>query len=142
MNGLSWLLYLADVSEGLRLIALAGWVISILMVAIAIMAWVVQSDDNPGDTEGNKELKAWAGRVFSKSLPIFVIALLMYVGIPQRQTFMLIAASEFGEDVLNSEAARNIGGEAGDLAVDSLSLLRKYINDQLEPDNVPSDTKE
>lgn len=136
MNGLSWLLYFADVSEGIRLLATFGWIIAGLAVAGAIGFWINVEDNSPHD----KEAQEAASRVFSKTfwsfLPLFLISITLFTAIPQRQTFMLIAASEFGESILDNEDIQAIGGEAGDLAVDSMRFLREYINDQL-----PSDTE-
>lgn len=45
---------------------------------------------------------------------------------------MLIVASQVGEQVINSKQAQEIGGDAGALAADSIRLLRKYVNEQLD----------
>lgn len=141
MNGLSWLLYFADISEALRLFSTFSWIISALVVVSVTVVWMTVVDDKSTTDKDKQEMMRIHGRIWWFFFPIFIIFMLFFIVIPQRQTFMLIAASEFGEEVLNNADVQSIGGEAGDLAVDSMSLLRKYINEQLGNDDVPSDTK-
>ena len=130
MNGLSWLLYFADVSEALRLFSNVVWIILLIVLIVSLILWMAVEDDS--SQQNKDDFRKFIGRLWWFSLPTFLIFMTFFIVIPQRQTFMLIAASEFGEEVLNNTDVQAIGGEAGDLAVDSLSLLRKYINDQLE----------
>lgn len=135
MNGLSWLLYFADVSEGIRLVSTFGWIISAVIVFVAVAIWISIQDSAP-PKEDAEEVTKVLSKTFWFFMPMFVVCIFLFVAIPQRQTFMLIAASEFGEEVLNNTDIQSIGGEAGDLAIDSMRFLREYINDQ-----IPSNTE-
>lgn len=50
---------------------------------------------------------------------------------PTKQLVYMVAASEIGEDIINTDQARQIGGEAGAIALDSMRLLRQYLDEQL-----------
>lgn len=130
MNSLSWLLYGADVSEGLRWVTMFLMVICGLVIAGSIVAFMAVMDDLQGEQQ--ESFMKWMGKVWGMFTPIFFVSMLAFIMVPQRQTLMLIAASEVGETVLASEQAQAIGGEAGELAVDSLRVLRQFINEQLD----------
>lgn len=129
MNGLSWLLYFADVSEALRLFSTFVWVTLLIALTLSLFVWMGVADSS--DKAEVDRYQKFLVRLWWMGIPTFLAFMTFFIVIPQRQTFMLIAASEFGEEVLDNADVQAIGGEAGDLAVDSLSLLRKYINDQL-----------
>lgn len=131
MNSLSWLLYLADVSEGARWVAMFSMIICGLITAGSLVVWWAIVSESPTDDQ-EQEVKKWVGRVWSFFAPVFVISMMVFILVPQRQTLMLIAASEIGETVLASSQAQAIGGEAGELAVDSLRVLRQFITEQLD----------
>lgn len=131
MNSLSWLLYGADVSEGLRWVTLFSMIVCGLIIAGSIAGFFAMLDDGTAD-EGYQSFMKWMGKVWGLFVPIFLVSMLVFILTPQRNTIMLIAASEVGETVLASSQAQTIGGEAGELAVDSLRVLRKFINDQLD----------
>lgn len=139
MNSLSWLLYLSDV------VGNAGVVIVLICIGCAtaavtfVVAGAKQRDlseykrDQAGELERGKALQ-------NKAAPlVIVIGVLMGVGIfiPNKNTIMLIAASQVGETVLASRDVQAIGGEAGALASDSLKLLRKYVTEQLGEEKAP-----
>ncbi len=127
MNGLSWILYLADVvgNVGITtvLISVASGVLSLALTTLFIVA---KADDDTPD-----EIKSGAPRWLGRALFAFLAAVSIAVIMPSRNTVMLIAASEIGETVLASDAVQKVGGEAGELASDSLRLLHKYVQDQL-----------
>lgn len=128
MNGLSWLLYLASVSDRIGFaagpIAFFSGVALIVAVAFSGATKVTPEEWADGFPEMARRSVRWTATVFvlSASLSWFL---------PSRDTLMLIAASEVGETVLASKDVQNIGGEAGALATDSLRLLRKYVSEQL-----------
>lgn len=131
MNSLSWLLYAADVSEGARWVTLFLMVISGIASAGSVVVWLAVMDDRPNEKQ-QEEVSTWVRRVWWRFAPLFIACMLVFIVVPQRQTLMLIAASEIGETVLASPQAQAIGGEAGELAADSLRVLRKFINEQLD----------
>jgi len=130
MNSLSWLLYAAEVTEGIK-----GTVILFAVVGgfALVFSWMpfLLSDDSPADWG------KWLGGLPRRFGLWVILACLVFVALPSKNTIMLIAASEVGETVLSSTQAQQIGGEAGALATDSLRVLRKFINDQLEEANEP-----
>lgn len=140
MNFLSWILYLADVSESLKgwlqfFAVLATFAVFIAAMCVAfIMSFISEAKGKNGNHKEEIDfLTAVRDGLFKTTLrysvPIFLVMFLLGAFIPSKQTFMLIAASEVGEDVILSPAA----GEVGEVAMDSLRLLKDYINKQLEP---------
>lgn len=125
MNTLSVLLYLADLAGNITGLAVAALIILGLSLAFSWMPFLF-ADKSPSDWTG------WLASTLRRLiLPIGICAVIISL-MPSRNTIMLIAASEVGEAALASEQAQEIGGEAGQLATDSLRVLRKFINDQLE----------
>lgn len=125
MNSLSWLLYAADLTANVS--AIAG--VSLFVVgAVGAFSWVPFM-------VGDKKVSDWTdwlrGSAVRAAVPVGLCVLVLVIA-PSRNTIMLIAASEVGETVLASPQAQTIGGEAGELATDSLRVLRKFINDQLD----------
>jgi hypothetical protein len=129
MNSLSWLLYAADASDGLKT---AGVVVCGLSLTFAAFVGGIAALNKFDGTFGGGERVAGPLFKFTRALTVIgSIAGLLSIAAPSRSTLMLIAASEVGETVLASEQAQQIGGEAGALATDSIRVLRKFINDQL-----------
>lgn len=136
MNGLSWLLYFSDVSDSL------GWSFGLVMIfcgiataaSLLVLAMSLDHDmfsrDEKG-AEGRKALRGGAFRTLRWFGTTLVVVFVAATLVPSSRTLMLIAASQFGETALNSDTAKQIGGEAGDLANDTIRLLRKYVTDQL-----------
>jgi hypothetical protein len=112
MNSLSWLLYFAGVVGGLStlfaLLAFAGIVIGTF--ACAIVA---------GHTEQTPPKKLLAIPIIG--LVFAVLACL----IPNEKTIMYIAASEYGEKVMNSK-------EVQDLKNPAMDLLKQWMKKESE----------
>lgn len=93
MNDLSWLIYLADVVGGLRLALGISIFVSIVLIPWACAAGVdlynIEVHDLPF-----KSIAAW-----------FLILGLVLIITPSKNTIYAIAASEMGEEVLESETA-------------------------------------
>lgn len=122
MNSLSWLLYGADVTQGLRVAAI------ICLVGIGIAAFALPPK---GVTPFSGDHAPFSGLARPSVWVCFALCMTVLVFTPSRNTIMLIAASEVGATVLASTEAQQIGGEASALATDSLRVLRKFINEQL-----------
>lgn len=132
MNSLSQLLYFADVVDSLKVITM------LLAICLAILCsgFLLYGAAQRDSAYSNKE--QWAHGLRAQIVGLWLLILPVgllgaWVFIPYKQTVMLIAASEAGEEVLNTDSARQIGGEAGALALDSLRLLHQYIEQQLPP---------
>lgn len=129
MNGLSWLLYLSNVAEAVGIasvLVLIGCAVASLGSGVA---WIIS--DDPERWESDRKARAAAKGVMKVVIPVAIICLTISIFVPGKNTIMLIAASELGEDVLKTDAVQKAGGEAGEIAVDSLKLLRKYLDEQL-----------
>jgi hypothetical protein len=61
------------------------------------------------------------------TVPLFLIVFSASVIRPERNTLLAIAASEYAEDF----AATPVGGEVGELALDTLKLLRQKLGEEL-----------
>lgn len=137
MNGLSWILYLADVSNSTRVVAIGLTAVAVLAVAVSAFIYVVNLEDS--DEESRAKAGSFVRNICKRFLPLAIVAYAVFAFLPTQRTLMLIAASEIGEDVLSTATAQNIGGEAGELATDSLRLLRKYVSEQLGETEVSKD---
>lgn len=128
MNTLSWLLYGAETAEKVGVTAGVAGLIGLGLIpgSFIAAAWV-----HDFMTEDERVLSKVRAK-WKLGLTVTIIASALWAVAPSKQTIMLIAASEVGEQVLSSEQAQTIGGEAGQLATDSLRVLRKFINEQLE----------
>lgn len=136
MNSLSWLLYAADVSQTIKfggsMFATFGLVGSVMAYPLSFVAGTTYSFSSPEEKAAAKVRPTQIQKVAKTVAILSVVILALGAVLPSRNTIMLIAASEVGETVLASDQAQKIGGEAGALATDSLKVLRKFINDQLD----------
>lgn len=97
MNALSWLIYLASVVSSIGVLAFTVAVLSVLVFLVGLM--VVCANIYEGyESERNTGFKLLIG-----STRVFVICALLLVVLPGRDTIYAIAASEMGEELLNSE---------------------------------------
>lgn len=125
MNSLSWLLYLSEVADTLRVVFVLGIIFGGLGGLIFFGMW--------GGlllNEGEQDRRTWR-RMGARALVALLVTVLAVVFVPSRNTVLAIAASEVGGTLLATDQAKAVGGEAGALASDSLKLLHKYIDDQL-----------
>jgi hypothetical protein len=102
MNQLSWLLYLADVSASSE-----GWLIffgGLATLVSNIMLLVVSGIKGDGD-----EPPAFLGQALFVSIPTLLVCVLLSVFLPSKETVYAIAASELGEQVMNSDTGQRAG---------------------------------
>lgn len=140
MNSLSWYLYLADVSSSLKgfswFMVVVATLLGILGFAAAgIYAVTAESSrykNREADAENEEALSKAFLKVGWRAVPLFTLFFMSASFIPSSQTLMLIAASQFGEVALANAKVQEMGGEVGDLATDSLRLLKQYVEKQLE----------
>jgi The Golgi pH Regulator (GPHR) Family N-terminal len=132
MNSLSWLIYLAGVAEGLSTIVT---VIAVLSGIAAIAAWIAffaafdetDSSGRPYSDEQieqtRKVVRPTIRRVAFTLLFTSIFASVINVGLPSRQTILLVAASEMGERALMSRPVQEV--------IDpSVELLQTWIRQQ------------
>lgn len=124
MNGLSWLLYAADLSQNLQVVG------GFMIFAAAILGFLLPPKGS--DMFGEGHHGPFMGFARAPVVALLLVGVCLVAVLPSRNTVMLIAASEIGETVITSDSAKEISGEAGQLASDSLRLLRKYVSEQLD----------
>lgn len=117
MNGVSWLLYGAEVLNNIQGVLVA----TLIVCGLAVIIWQIVSAAS-ADIYGHKNQ---AVRELRWILPtMFVIALVAAI-IPSKTTMLAIATSEFAEDFSKTETGTEIGG----LVQDTIKLLRKSVDD-------------
>ena len=114
MNDLSWMLYLASVADTaagfltfLAVISGVGTLISM------VGSWVAKENNREDVADG---MRKWFRRLLPSWLAISLLAIIA----PNRETMMLIAASEMGQRLVQSQQVQGI-------ADPSLELLRTWI---------------
>jgi hypothetical protein len=102
MNKLSWLLYLANVSDN---IGSLFWYL-MLFIFIGVLIWCIAGLGQSAD--GSTDKVFWKGwrRVGYFLFPAFLLVFLIGSFIPDKKTVYLIAASEAGETVVHSETGQ------------------------------------
>ena len=119
MNGLSWLIYLAEVVDTFGKMLGTSLFISIFALMAASAAVVIgHVEEESAVASAGKKLAKWTiGALFVGSI-FFVIT-------PSRQTVLLIAASEIGERVMTSDRVQGV--------IDpSVELLQTWIRQQTQ----------
>lgn len=120
MNELSWLLYLAELSESLATIfVIIGFVLLVATVFLGIMSFQYREEYHSSD-DHNKSVRLRCRR-YAIGFGIICFILLIFAAVlPSKNTVYAIAASEMGEHVLDSKT--------GSLATQALnSWLQKQI---------------
>lgn len=126
MNNLSSLLYLSNFFGNLSVVMGILFGFSCIGLLILVGFGAMAQDMRYHSYDENPLFK-----LIPKTLVAMAVTGFLLSAIPDRQTTLLIAASQTGEAIMQTP----IGTEAGDLALDSLKLLRDKINQELAPDN-------
>lgn len=119
MNSLSWFIYLIHVADTVRDTALFFIFLPIIAIIGTAATIGIHNDTTFKDndlwewTTWNKWVKRWA-------FVVIPIGVAIYVVLPSRQTMLLIAGSEIGERIVQSEGVRSITDP-------SITLLRTWI---------------
>ena len=101
MNNLSWMIYAADVAGSVGYVSGTAITVGIVTGAIAMVVAGCTMESEP---QIAKACLRYAHKVV---LPCTIGAAIALVVIPSETTIYAIAASETGEEVLNSETERN-----------------------------------
>lgn len=138
MNSLSIIIYLIsilDASTGyvrpLLFISTVFIVLSFLIVTISNL--VVSSYAADGDSDALNWFQTgylYAKQVCKVSLTIWIITSLFSIFVPSKQYAVLIAASEIGERMLQTEEAQKFAKDITGLSGETTELLRTYIRQQ------------
>lgn len=148
MNALSWLIYLAGVTNSLSsFFVLLMVVLAVLTVILTIVSLIFLSDtDGKGNLLGpdrlaeNKLIHKGSRRWAIRFGVLFVIVGCGNSILPDRKTVLLIAASEIGERTLNSEKMAAVGNRVASIIDPSIELLNTWIAKQTEEFKLEMDT--
>lgn len=129
MNGLSWLIYLASLSDGAS--TFFG-LLSFMAAAATIAGTIMSIMWTDGQFGGDQKLKGYEemrsrGKWLASRSAVFLLAFgIISVALPPKNTVYAIAASEVGGRVVQSQELKGV-------ADDSLLALRSWIKKQIEP---------
>lgn len=130
MNTVSWYIYLADTLGKVQ--SAAGFfaiVLTFVMVGLTIARIATQGVSASKDDKDREEAQnylpsiKWAWRW---SATLWLVFSLSWGFFPKERTLYAIAASEFGEAVIKTEAVQGITNEAS-------KALQIWIKNQIEP---------
>lgn len=119
MNNLSIALYAIEVLGNLNNLLVMTAVFSGCFLIVAFFFKFMSSDRSyPSEAKANDD----ATKAVKFLLPIFIVATLFGVTIPNKDTIRLIVASEFGETLYKSEDVQEMVNPAK-------KALKKWLND-------------
>lgn len=113
MNNLSWILYAADVFFQFGHIILAFGIITVIVFSLVTLIFVGNYFDNyysrySDDDDKQKGLKFLGYAKYCMRFVIMGVSLMIVSSfIPSQKTMYMIAASEMGEVVVNSQQAKD-----------------------------------
>lgn len=133
MNNLSWLIYLASLSDSASSFFSFLAFVSTVFAAVGLVLSLMWTDGASGF--GNKELYLKGYEEMRKRgkalIPRGLLGILIFGGIavvlPGKNTIYAIAASEIGERMVKSDQVQ-------DIASDATKALQQWIKRQIEPD--------
>lgn len=138
MNNLSWLIYLAYSVDRFGhfivwLMVPTGFFAVVCGVVIMVSLDTTDQRGRKLDDSSLKEkreqisaFKKWGVRL---SAAFIVLGCILSI-LPNRQTVMLVAASEIGQRALNSEAMSKVTDRLGNVVDPSIELLNTWISKQ------------
>ena len=97
MNALSWLIYLASVVSSIGVLTFIVVILSVLVFLSGLVVILHNTD------EWDKSERDTGMSLIKHSITAFVVGSLLLIVLPGRETVYAIAASEMGEELLNSE---------------------------------------
>lgn len=109
MNGLSWLLYLAELSQNVSVVLFTVAGVSLLFCCAAIMYGGIIKDDVYRSEKGTSEKWLRGNRTQKlalKFLMVPVMALFLACIFPSKATVYMIIASEAGEKAVKTETGK------------------------------------
>jgi hypothetical protein len=156
MNALSWLIYLVGMITNLS--AALGVILGVsifLCIAILIfkaIAFLSANDSWKKEALQAEDYIAWQkqfSKYFKWVFSIFVVSLFLTIFVPERQTMIMIAASEVSERVIKTETMQSALNDVSGLSGDAVELLKEYIKSETDkikksviPETKPETKKE
>lgn len=122
MASLSWLLYGMSVAESLR-----GAATTFLIMSVALLVFGLAFAPVLGMffEDAEVDVLAFIKKLIKPFIACFVLAALIFVFVPSRQTLLLIAGSEIAQKVAVMPEVQSVAG-------DSLELLKAWIAKETE----------
>lgn len=130
MNGISWLIYFANVCGNLGGVLFALVFLSLaLTIALILYGGVERDHAYPGDERHNAAM-AIQGKALRFGIPTAVLILFLSVLVPSQDTVYAIAASETGERVLKTDTGNK-----------AVAALNAWLDRQINPQPAPAADK-
>lgn len=108
MNSLSWLIYLGDVAEALKLVA--GGVAGLIFVVCLVLAPMI--------------IDECSGATIKKIAALTLILGFVAIVIPSQRTIYMIAASEMGERVVSQPETKEMLGDLREVIAKQIKKLK------------------
>lgn len=135
MNALSWLIYLigmiTNLTSALGVILGFAIFISIAIVIIKGIRFMIASDIGSTKDESYISWQKTFSGYFKWAFSILAISVFLTIVVPERQTMIMIAASEVSERVLETETMQNALNDVSGLSKDTVDLLKEYIKTEM-----------
>lgn len=137
MNSLSWMLYIIDIAARFSLIIgpLLAITAILVLLPLAVCHFFYEEYYDYNESGHRIYQRKYPGRHISWHgrwvFPIWFLLFFMILFIPSKETMLMIAASQIGEQIIQLEEVQKIGGDVGGLASDTIELLRQNIQEQL-----------
>lgn len=146
MNALSFLIYLIGVITNLSHVVIFLTIAGAVLTIATVIFGSIHSTDDSYSWNDKKTRVEWRNKVVWPKLKLFIsifsLGLFLQIIVPNKETMVLIAASEVGEYVINTEAVQSASNEIGALSKDSIGLLREYIATEVSALRSARETKE
>ena len=117
MNTLSILLYLGDVVSTLEILLSA----SLAAVSIVMLFFAICYVENLEKKHGTEKEENFVLRGLSSCFKVLIVTVFLLVLVPNKDTIYLIAASEVGEEVIESPITQRLA-----------TKIEKYLDNVLE----------
>lgn len=133
MNTLSWLIYWAGVVGSMNgffvFISVVAAFVSIIAIILTVIGTTCSVDTSSEDT--SSEDKAWVAalpmfkRYRNVGLSVFTLSSFLALAIPDKQTIVMIGASEFAQRAVQSEAVQR-------LTDPSVAYIETWLRNEIE----------
>jgi len=124
MNSLSLTIYLSQVLPSIATaLAIGSAMVLILSLCSSAAFFFSSCDEFRGEEEIDKYRTISRGLVLKAALPAAVV-LLFSLLLPTKNTILLIAGSEFGQEALNSEVGQQLVGDIQEILKNQLNELK------------------
>ena len=113
MNSLSWMIYAIQIAGNITELSLFITIFGSVGIATACLFSYFE------------EAPQWRQWVLSRMLPIVLVAVSIFIFAPNRKTLLLIAASQYGEKLVQSDDVKSVVNPG-------IDLLKAWIKSETE----------